>query len=478
MNIEDEIVKVNSCLAKILVSIFICILIMPTILWGCITLFWGNNDFVKKYILFELNEKRVKAELPNGFDNNITSDLEKYYNDRIPFRNFIIRVNTKTDSLMDKIYFEHISPKLVDIMYGEKKEYGIAQFDDTTVEQLFGEIECVDNLEHKWIYEKEYEATLEYYGYTLFRCDNCGKTKKDNYIGKLIDYNFTPPYVYNGITVLGRSNWLFYSNENSLDYFCGKNILSDTEMEEYADLINTLQSLCDKENKKVCFLIVPNKEEVYTEYMPSYIVDEEYKRTERMLDYFSVNTKSTFIYPIKEFEVCKKNWQLYYKHDTHWNDIGSFIALQTLYKKRHMPTTNLENLEIEQSVVNGGDLIDLGALDETQYSDDFSYIIEYKEDVNIINQEGSFAENDTFKSYSESENKEKLAMIGDSYRTYMAKYITKDFSVCNIAHYYSMKGDAFRKSIKDADVIIVECAQRYDYRIKSISSYLIEVLSD
>ena len=478
MNTEDEIVKVNSSLAKILVSVFLCILIMPTIMWGFINLSLGDNAFVKKYILLDLNENRLKTEMPDEFDNNITANLENYYNDRLPFRNFIIRVNSKATSLMDKIYFENICPLLIDMMYGEKKEYSIAQFDDTTVEQLFGEMNCIDNSEHNWYFVEEYEATLEEYGYSLFMCDNCGKTKKDNFVGKLIDDNFSPPYVYNGITVLGRSNWLFYSNENSLDYFCGKNILSDTEMAEYAVSINTLQSLCDEQNKELYFLIVPNKEEVYSEYMPSYIIDDEYKRTHRMLDYFVNNTNTTFVYPIKEFEVCKKNWQLYYKYDTHWNDIGSFIALQTLYKAMDMPTTNLENLEIVSSVVNGGDLIDLGGLDISQYGDDFSYYIKYKEDVNITNQEGSFAENDTFKSNSQSENDERLVMIGDSYRTYMANYIAKDFSECNIAHYYSMENDSFTKSIVDADVIIVECSERYDYRILPITSYLIDVLSN
>lgn len=90
-------------------------------------------------------------------------------------------------------------------------------------------------------------------------------------------------------------------------------------------------------------LIVPSKENIYSEYLP-----ERFKKfavrasTTSLLGRF-LKTKSTKIPTIDllgRFLAEKKNCDLFFKTDTHWNEFGAFIACEEL---RHSLTPPQED---------------------------------------------------------------------------------------------------------------------------------------
>ena len=71
------------------ILIFLAVLLVPAILWGITGLFGLN-----KYLDYDTNEKRNKHELAEDLSlGNLTSELEAYYNDRVPFRSVFLSVN-------------------------------------------------------------------------------------------------------------------------------------------------------------------------------------------------------------------------------------------------------------------------------------------------------------------------------------------------------------------------------------------------
>ena len=63
------------------------------------------------------------------------------------------------------------------------------------------------------------------------------------------------------------------------------------------------------------------------------------------LYYVKENSDINIIYPINELKAAKKYWQIYYKYDTHWNNMGAFVGVQSLYKALDIPMTNPLNVE-------------------------------------------------------------------------------------------------------------------------------------
>ena len=221
---------------------------------------------------------------------------------------------------------------------------------------------------------------------------------------------------------------------------------------------------------------MPTKEQVYPEYLPSYTIENTYKRVPRFVDYVKNNSDIKIIYPLEELHVSKKYWQVYYKHDTHWNDAGAFIGSQLILKNLGKPTTLLTDLSITKAQRSVGDLITLGNLDSNLYSDDTDYIIEYKPEINTILTEGS--EFGIYKIKTDSQNAEKLVVIGDSFRIHLSHFLYKDFAESTFSHRDFLNEESIKNDIKNTNILVVSANERYDaLMINSIDS-IIQILSE
>ena len=72
---------------------------------------------------------------------------------------------------------------------------------------------------------------------------------------------------------MGKDGWLFYNNQNDGDplaQYKGKCLFSNEELELIADNLSVTQVNLAKEGREFVLFIAPNKERVYSEYMPEY----------------------------------------------------------------------------------------------------------------------------------------------------------------------------------------------------------------
>ena len=60
-------------------------------------------------------------------------------------------------------------------------------------------------------------------------------------------------------------------------------------------------------------------------------VVHEQSKADFLYAYLRENTDCVVYYPLDEFRKAKDDWcQIYRKYDTHWNDMGAFMAAQML----------------------------------------------------------------------------------------------------------------------------------------------------
>ena len=207
------------------------------------------------------------------------------------------------------------------------------------------------------------------YGYDLVQCSRCHAEEKINFTEKLVDKSYFPPNIMNGSVLEGRRNWLYFAEDNSVEYYRGTNLLSEEELADYSARAAALQKLCDDKGIVLKLMIVPNKEQVYSEYMPSYEIKETYKRVERLKDYVKESSGIEIMYPKKELSVVKPYVQTYFKYDTHWNYAGAFIGAQVLNRSLGLPVTGLEEFNYMEIPYAGGDLCGLHVFPQLQAGD-------------------------------------------------------------------------------------------------------------
>lgn len=265
--------------------------------------------------------------------------------------------------------------------------------------------------------------------------------------------------------VTGKDGWLFYNSEvkndgNTITEYKRIKQYTDEDLVEFADNINELSDYITGLDKKFVLLIIPNKEEIYAQYMPSEIkVLENTASCDVLVDYLRENTNATVIYPKDELmRKASENQdvRIYQKLDTHWNSLGAAVATQVLEEELmgYCKTPDTSYKVIDYSNVDGlSQMLNVAPILEPEEQ----YIVpEYqRDDKSII--------------YNDERFDVKLLICGDSFRIGLEPFLAADFMGMEEAHRGLLEDNQIMNS--DADVVILEFVERYVDQLKTYSFY-------
>ncbi len=406
------------------------------------------------------NEQQEEVPAPEMIEEEKTVTVENAVEESTINEDALVAENVVTESVPEK---EENTPKNQTPSESAAPESQTPSEEATPESQMPVESatpenpEAEENVAENSVEETKVEEDLEE------ETDLVKKYKNEpvpNYPLNTNDPSFLPPKIYNNLTIIGKEGWLFFAKENALEDYIANNILSQNQMQEYLNGMLKLQGICTSQGKRLYFIIPPNKEQVYAEKMPSYAVGDENKRAQRLVDYIHANSDIQIVYPINEMKAAKASCQPYFKTDTHWTEAGAYVGVQALYALMGMQMQDIENVSKTTSQYLGGDLVLLGNLDQGNYADDIRYHVNYKTDINVTNVDGTKVSDNLFKAASSSANQAKIVVVGDSFRIFMAQYLTKDFSNYTHVHWKHMKDPGVAEAIIEADIIVVESVER------------------
>jgi hypothetical protein len=137
----------------------------------------------------------------------------------------------------------------------------------------------------------------------------------------------------NGHVIIGKDDWLFYSDPNDGDNisdFFKINLFTETELRIAIDSIKKRYEWCKSNDIEFVFLIAPNKHNVYPEYYP-FERPEGITRTEQIITALPEHLNDVIIYPL-DYMLQNKTSELplYFETDTHWNIAGAYCAFEVL----------------------------------------------------------------------------------------------------------------------------------------------------
>ena len=513
---------------KIFITVFLTILILPSLAWLVIKA--SHNDNLISHFEYDLGENRALATMPEDVElASIATDLDNYYSDHVPFRTSIISLNNKVDGSLEDLYRKGIQPALISLAgkeSGSTSGLSVAELtgkaddsdsgksdsdlaDETTVvtgDHIFEVIEevapsctedgyrvsqCLDCGElvtetikatgHTAEAIDVVEASLASYGRTKYQCDSCGYMWFDDFEDKIIDDSYLPVNVVNNQVIIGRSDWLFYTGDNSVAYYTGENVMSESTMADRLSKMQDLQDACDEKGIELLYIIFPNKEQVYPEYMPSIDIVNEDKRVPVFAEYIRENSDINFIYPLNELMSAKIYYDTYFPYDTHWNNWGAFVATQAMYEALDIEQTPIEQVGVTKidSYIKG--LVATGALDPEKFTGDYDYEIDYRPiagSVTTLGVKGMMnGYTTTYQSVSNTKLTDKdIVFLGDSFRVSMIPFVEKDFNFTTFAQRENW--EEISEAILDTDVLVISAVERFDNdifkRIPSIAKYIRE----
>ena len=238
-------------------------------------------------------------------------------------------------------------------------------------------------------------------------------------------------------------------------------------------------------------MVCPDKQFIYSEYMPDYIKRKSIKSgTDIFVEYIKNNSDIKVVYPKEELLKYKDKYQLYYKYDTHWNSLGAYIGYTELTRILNIDNKSIESFKIlefdsvyrnsnKDSSVFYNDIAKMVSLNDIKkFRDDIIYILEdYKYTITNITDDWSSSRISNY-NLDNFKNNRNILIIKDSYSFEMMDYIITTFKQSEFINIDRFKN----KNITEykPDIVVFESVERYlkERMLYVIPNYKIEEINE
>lgn len=150
--------------------------------------------------------------------------------------------------------------------------------------------------------------------------------------------------------IAGKDGWLFFAQ--TLGDYTGTAPMSGRELFSAASNVALMEEYCRRTGKEFTFVVAPNKNSLYGQFMPDYGVTAGKSNAERfheLLDQLQVPYVDLFAAFEAEEEI------LYFAHDSHWNSKGAALGAD-LINRAFGVESNYFGADFSGSVPHEGDL--------------------------------------------------------------------------------------------------------------------------
>ena len=304
------------------------------------------------------------------------------------------------------------------------------------------------------------------------------KRKDLSKIDTRVSYYLTKE-VYAVQVLSGKGKWLFYKTKTDGDPIAdyeGTNLYTEETMEKKARSVLAFQKKLADRGTKLAMLVVPNKEQIYSEYMPDTYVHAEKSRSDLLIEYLSEKGVN-IVSPKKDLLDTHMSQQIYYYYDTHWNQLGAYIGVRNVLASWGISIPDLSERTYSSKNLYGNyhycgqdDLARMVGLRDVLTDE-----IEYEVDGTVLMDWPTFEAQQSHKkgSHLVNENapiKKSLLLIGDSFRPAMVPALREQFSDVYVILQDFYTPDVFNEI--NPDYLILEYSERYIHRIDKVKSLI------
>lgn len=268
----------------------------------------------------------------------------------------------------------------------------------------------------------------------------------------------------------GQNGWIFYdsikaNNGNTLVDYYAEVYFDDEDLAKMAKGINMAYDFYAKRGIKYVIFVAPNKENVYSEFMPERmqrIRKSEISRMDHAVEYLKKHTKAEIINAKPAMLAAKKDVEqnLYFKKDTHWNYIGGYVGFEQLAQGLRHLGVPLKVPALEKLHIDKGKLRDM---DMEAGAQEWTYEVAYRHKVLPQCQPNVKNGDITDCLASQGERPERLLVWVDSFAEGMLPYLSRAFKTSYYAPAGLKKLSEIEAIVNETkpDVVVDELIERY-----------------
>ena len=164
--------------------------------------------------------------------------------------------------------------------------------------------------------------------------------------------------------IIGKSGWLFFAGELSMDGYRGLKAFTPKELELLHRTLVDNRAALEKQGTAYLVVLPPDKHTFYSEFMPDAYTRIGPPRIEQTVAYLRAHPGVDFLdlrIALNKAKAENPARPLYWKLDTHWNLIGAYTAYHAIVERLREKFPALHPLELSdlnrtESRKTGGDL--------------------------------------------------------------------------------------------------------------------------
>lgn len=150
--------------------------------------------------------------------------------------------------------------------------------------------------------------------------------------------------------IAGKEGWLYFTE--TLDDYTGTNMMTTRELFSAASNVALMEEYCKLEGKDFTFILAPNKNSLYGQYMPDYGVTPKTTNAKVFHDLLS-QMEVDYVDLFAAFN--QQEEPLYFAHDSHWNSKGAALGAD-LINQAFGIESNYFGGDFSYKVAHDGDL--------------------------------------------------------------------------------------------------------------------------
>ncbi len=270
--------------------------------------------------------------------------------------------------------------------------------------------------------------------------------------------------------LIGKNDFLFYdgtTDGNTINNYRKIARFTKKEKEKIKDNLVETKDYFQKQGKPFYVIMVPDKENVYREYMPDVIESKKSSKAsmaEDLINYLKENTDLNILYLKDALMKGKDKGRVFLRYDTHWTDYGAYLGVMEIvsniekdYQKPEVTfkkgTTeyDLANMSLISNIINKKDLV------TDKFLEDVDVTCKEKDEYQVCNSNGQIDKT--------------LILTGDSFRLATIQFLSK---IYKRTVFINVLRDDYSDVIKkyDADVLLFESVERYATRFEDANKMI------
>ncbi len=243
--------------------------------------------------------------------------------------------------------------------------------------------------------------------------------------------------------ILGSDGWLYYTS--TLNDYTGLEAMDTADIQMAAHNLELLQEYCHSQGREFAFVLAPNKNSLYPEYMPNYGIHNPSTNAKQLME----ELDSRGVAYIDLFDVFSQQEEvLYFAHDSHWNSKGAALGADSINAAFGVQSDYFGG-DFSQKVPHAGDLYEMLYPSLTDPEQDALY----GGSLNFT-YTSKATKPDSITLETASDNQGSLLCYRDSFGNLLYPYLADSYGTCRFSR--SVSYDL----TQDGDCVLIELVER------------------